>query len=56
MNAANSNSSGMASSIVFTPVQVKQLVNPDANINRVKEVNRKWFSDNAGFQLALPKK
>jgi U4/U6 small nuclear ribonucleoprotein PRP31 len=56
MNADNSNASGMASSMVFTPVQGMELVNPDASIDRVKEANRKWFSDNAGFQSALPKK
>ena len=34
----------------------EELVNPDANKERVKEANRKWFNDNAGFQSALPKK
>lgn len=48
--------SGLASSMVFTPVQGMELVNPDANKERVREANRKWFSENAGFQSALPKK
>jgi len=48
--------SGLASSMVFTPAQGMELVNPDANKDRVKEANKKWFSDNAGFQSALPKK
>lgn len=54
--ASGGNSNGLASSMVFTPVQGMELVDPDANRNRVKDANRKWFSDNAGFQSALPKK
>jgi U4/U6 small nuclear ribonucleoprotein PRP31 len=49
-------SSGLVSSMVFTPVQGMELVNPDAVKDRVKEANRKWFHDNAGFQSALTKK
>lgn len=52
----NKNTSGMASSMVFTPVQGMELVNPDAIKDRVKEANRKWFSSNAGFQSAVPPK
>jgi len=48
--------SGLASSMVFTPVQGMELVNPDANKERVQQANRKWFSEHAGFQSALPKK
>jgi U4/U6 small nuclear ribonucleoprotein PRP31 len=47
--------SGMASSMSFTPVQGLELVNPDANKQRVRDANRKWFEDNAGFQSALPR-
>lgn len=47
--------SGLASSIVFTPVQGMELVNPDAMRERVKEANQKWFSESSGFQSALPK-
>ena len=47
---------GLASSMVFTPVQGLELVNPDANRERVRAANAKWFSDNAGFQSALPPK
>jgi U4/U6 small nuclear ribonucleoprotein PRP31 len=54
--AASANTSGLASSMVFTPVQGMELVNPDAAKDRVKEANRKWFKDDAGFQSALPKK
>ena len=49
------NTSGMASSMVFTPVQGMELVNPDANRDRVRDANRKWFNDKAGFESALPK-
>mmetsp|Transcript_16154 Transcript_16154/g.21225 ORF Transcript_16154/g.21225 Transcript_16154/m.21225 type:complete len:129 (+) Transcript_16154:481-867(+) len=56
--AASSNSagSGLVSSMVFTPVQGLELINPDANKDKVAEANRKWFSGNAGFQSALPPK
>lgn len=54
--AASVNTNGLASSMVFTPVQGMELINPDAAKDRVKEANRKWFSDNAGFQSALPNK
>lgn len=47
--------SGLETSVVFTPVQGMELLNPDANKERVREANRKWFRDNAGFQSALPK-
>jgi U4/U6 small nuclear ribonucleoprotein PRP31 len=47
---------GLASSVVFTPTQGMELVNPDANKERVRQANDKWFSQNAGFQSALPKK
>lgn len=55
-NSNANRSSGMASSMVFTPVQGMELVNPDAMKDRVKEANRKWFSTNAGFQSAVPPK
>ena len=54
--AAQGNSNGLASSVVFTPVQGMELVDPEANKERVREANRKWFQDSAGFQSALPKK
>jgi U4/U6 small nuclear ribonucleoprotein PRP31 len=54
--AAATKTSGLASSMVFTPVQGMELVNPDANKERVREANRKWFAENAVFQSALPKK
>lgn len=54
MQAGQTN--GLASSIVFTPVQGMELVNPDAMKDRVKEANKKWFSDSSGFQSALTKK
>jgi len=54
--AASTNANGLASSMVFTPMQGMELIDPDANRNRVKDANRKWFSDNAGFQSALPRK
>lgn len=50
------NKDGLASSVVFTQSSSMELVNPDANKNRVRDANRKWFTENAGFQSALPKK
>jgi len=50
------NNDGLASSVVFTQSSSMELVNPDANKERVKEANKKWFRENAGFQSALPKK
>ena len=54
-NHNNSTTSGAASSMVFTPIQGMELINPDAMKDRVKDANRKWFHDHAGFQSALPK-
>mmetsp|Transcript_12295 Transcript_12295/g.14305 ORF Transcript_12295/g.14305 Transcript_12295/m.14305 type:complete len:146 (-) Transcript_12295:88-525(-) len=54
MSAGQTN--GLASSMVFTPVQGMELVNPDNMKEKVKEANRKWFSEDSGFQSALPKK
>jgi U4/U6 small nuclear ribonucleoprotein PRP31 len=55
-NASGNLTSGLASSMVFTPAQGMELVNPEAAKERVKQANKKWFSENAGFQSALPKK
>ena len=54
--AASSATSGLASTIAFTPMQAMELVNPDAQKDRVRQANLKWFSDNAGFQSAVPPK
>jgi U4/U6 small nuclear ribonucleoprotein PRP31 len=53
-SAGSAGSSGLASSMVFTPVQGMELVDPDANRDRVREANRKWFTEHGGFQSALP--
>jgi U4/U6 small nuclear ribonucleoprotein PRP31 len=46
---------GMSSSLVFTPVQGLELVNPNAAADRVKEANQKWFNAQSGFLSAVPK-
>lgn len=51
-NPMSSTTSGMASTISFTPSQAMELVNPDAQKDRVRQANAKWFSDSAGFQSA----
>lgn len=52
---ASAPTSGL-SSVVFTPVQGMELVNPDARSARVAEANRKWFSEDTGYKSSLPKK
>mmetsp|Transcript_14221 Transcript_14221/g.20444 ORF Transcript_14221/g.20444 Transcript_14221/m.20444 type:complete len:158 (-) Transcript_14221:833-1306(-) len=55
--SSSSSNNGLASSMVFTPVQGMELVDPEAQRKRrVEEANKKWFSANAGFTSALPKK
>jgi U4/U6 small nuclear ribonucleoprotein PRP31 len=49
------NKDGLASSVVFTQSSHMELVNPDANKDRVRDANQKWFQENAGFHSALPK-
>lgn len=53
---SSGNTNGLASSMVFTPVQGLELVNPDAQRDRVREANAKWFSENTGFHSATSKK
>lgn len=53
---AGGQTNGLATSVVFTPVQGLELVNPEAAADRVKEANKKWFAETSGFQSALPSK
>jgi U4/U6 small nuclear ribonucleoprotein PRP31 len=55
MNSGRGQSNGLATSVIFTPVQGLELVNPDAARENVKMANKKWFSENSGFKSALPK-
>lgn len=54
-SASSGQTSGLSSSLVFTPVQGLELVNPNLAAERVKEANAKWFSANSGFLSAVPK-
>jgi len=55
-NAKRDRNSGISSSLVFTPVQGLELVDPTAEAKRrVEEANRKWFNSNSGFLSAKPK-
>ena len=45
-----SGSSGLASSLAFTPVQGLELMNPEAEKQKVAAANKKWFSD-SGFSF-----
>jgi U4/U6 small nuclear ribonucleoprotein PRP31 len=51
----NSVINGLSSSLSFTPIQGIELVNPTANLDKVKAANAKWFSSNSGFLSAVPK-
>ena len=48
---------GLSSSLVFTPVQGLELINPNAvtAADRVREANKKWFNSSSGFLSAVPK-
>lgn len=50
------NKDGLASSVVFTQTTGMELINPEAQKDRIKAANEKWFQSTAGFQSALPKK
>lgn len=41
--------SGLASSLAFTPVQGLELVDPSKAAKRVAEANAKWFADDGSF-------
>jgi len=51
----NQVSSGLSSSLAFTPVQGIELINPNARAERVNEANKKWFNSSSGFLSAMPK-
>ena len=56
--SGSSGTSGLVSSLAFTPVQGIELVNPKAAgmsaSDRVKEANNKWFNAQSGFMSAAP--
>jgi U4/U6 small nuclear ribonucleoprotein PRP31 len=56
MVASSGATSGLSSSLVFTPVQGIELVAGDAQARRdkVADANTKWFSQNSGFLSARP--
>ena len=55
VSASSGQTNGLSSSLVFTPVQGLELVNPNAAAERVKEANKKWFDSSSGFMSAAPK-
>jgi len=50
------NKDGLASSVVFTQSTGMELINPEAQKDRIRAANEKWFKNDAGFQSALPKR
>ncbi|GAB5031100.1 u4 u6 small nuclear ribonucleoprotein prp31-like [Nannochloropsis oceanica] len=58
MGGGSGATGGMASSLVFTPTQGLELVNPNAmeeKKRRLEEANKSWFDSNSGFMSAKPK-
>lgn len=55
VSVSSGQTNGLSSSLVFTPVQGLELVNPNAAAERVKEANKKWFNTSSGFLSAAPK-
>ncbi|KAI9146264.1 U4/U6 small nuclear ribonucleoprotein Prp31-like protein [Paraphysoderma sedebokerense] len=47
--STTTHTSGLASSLAFTPVQGLEFVNPELQQQRIKEANDKWFSNDLGF-------
>ncbi|KAI0243948.1 U4/U6-U5 snRNP complex subunit prp31 [Massospora cicadina] len=47
--------SGLSSSLAFTPAQGIELENPEAKAQRIKDANDKYFGFNQGFRFAVPK-
>ena len=50
---STSSVSGLSSSLVFTPVQGLELVNPEAAAKKVREANEKYFGSTV-FQKIAP--
>ena len=55
ISLSSGQTNGLSSSLVFTPVQGLELVNPNAAAEKVREANRKWFDASSGFLSAAPK-
>lgn len=55
ISLSSGQTNGLSSSLVFTPVQGLELINPNAAEERVREANKKWFDSNSGFLSAAPK-
>jgi len=52
--ASSSNTSGTSTSLVFTPVQGFELVNPSKMAERVKAANDRWFAGGTGTFSYIP--
>lgn len=48
--AASNGTSGLASSLAFTPVQGLELINPQVAAERVRKANEKYFGNTSTFQ------
>ena len=55
VGASSGKTGGISSSLVFTPVQGIELTNPNAQAEKVRDANNKWFSNQSGFQSAAPR-
>eukprot|EP00752_Nemacystus_decipiens_P014672 g13068.t1 len=55
-NLSSGQTNGLNSSLVFTPIQGLELVNPNADKEKkVMAANKKWFDSSSGFMSAKPK-
>lgn len=48
--------SGLSTSLAFTPAQGLELENPEAKSQRIRDANDKYFGNNQGFRFVAPKK
>ena len=52
--AASSGTSGLSSSLAFTPVQGLELMNPEVQAAKVRAANSKYFGGTSGFVSTRP--
>jgi U4/U6 small nuclear ribonucleoprotein PRP31 len=48
-SGSSGGTSGLSSSLAFTPVQGIELENPEARAQKLKDLNRRYFDESQGF-------
>ncbi|KAK9728903.1 U4/U6-U5 snRNP complex subunit prp31 [Basidiobolus ranarum] len=56
LSGSSGATSGLSSSLAFTPAQGLELENPESRGQRIREINNKYFDDTAGFLKVGQKK